>query len=124
MPILTCLLAKRVLGEGLIVLVVDVFKFVDGVDAVEDGCGAELVEDGCTEELVGDGDADKLVEDGGAEDLVDGGAAEELVETEAIILRVVPDGAYPKLVCIIAGPNENKRDGVEQHPKESDPRQQ
>lgn len=119
-----CLLAERVPGEGLIALVMDGFKSVDGADAVEDGCRAELVEDWCTEELVGDGDADELVEDGGAEDLVEGGGAEELVETEAIILGVVLDGAYPKLVCIIAGPNENKRDGVEQHPKESDPRQQ
>ena len=58
-----CLLAERVSGEGLIALVMDVFKFLDGADAVEDGCMAELVEYRCTEELVGDGDADELVDD-------------------------------------------------------------
>lgn len=97
----------------------DGFKSVDGAEDIKDGCMEqlveELVEDGCDVELVRDGDADELVEDG---------VAEELVETEAIIWGMVLDGAYPMDVCIIAGPNGNKRDGVEQHPKESEPRQQ
>ena len=132
-PILTCLLAERVPGEGLRALVMDGFKSVDGAKDVEDGCMEELVEDACTIELVGNGDADELVEDGctvelvrdgDANELVEDGGAEELVETEAVILGMVLDGAYPMIVCTIAGPNENKRDGVEQHPKESEPTQQ
>ena len=119
-----CLLAERVPGEGVTALVMDGFESVDGADAVEDGGMEELVEDGCTKELVGDGDADEPVEDGGAEDLVEGGVAEELIKTEVIVLGVVLDGAYPMVACISAGPNENTRDGVEQHPKESEPRQQ
>ena len=111
----------------------DEFKSADGAEDVEDGCMEELVEDGCTVEPVGDGDADELVkdgctvelvEDGGADELVEDGDAEELVEREAIILGIVLGGAYPMTVCIIAGPNENKRDGVEQHPEELEPRQQ
>ena len=136
-PTLTCLLTERVPGAGLRALVMGGFKSVDGVEDVKDGCTEqlveELVEDESNVERVEDGDADALVEygcmvelvgDGDADELVEDGGAEELVETKVIILAMVLDGAYPTIVCIIAGPNENKRDGVEQHPKESEPRQQ
>ncbi len=41
---------------------------------------------------------------------------EELVEGAELVVEVVLGWAYPRVVCILAGPKENTRDGVEQQP--------
>ena len=59
----------------------------------------------------------------GADDMEDD-RTEELMEREALVVEAVLIEAYPRVVCILAGPRENTRDGVEQHPRESKPMQQ
>lgn len=41
---------------------------------------------------------------------------EELVEGAELVVEVVLGWAYPRVVCILAEPNENTRDGVEEQP--------